>query len=142
MRCAGKFSFLYAICLTALVTLGTAGASVAVAQTPVTLYNFTVATDVSNPNAPGSMPQGRDGSLYSATKGGGTFGQGGVFAITPTGHETVPFSFPISGVDGNGCGAGVTLGTDGNFYGSCNSGGAHGSGLLYKVTPGGVFTAL
>src|SRR5258708_28228133 len=117
MRCAGKFSFLYAICLTALVTLGTAGASVAVAQTPVTLDNFTVATDVSNPNAPGSMPQGRDGSLYSATKGGGTFGQGGVFAITPTGNETVPFSFPISGVERIWCRAGFTLSTDGTFHG-------------------------
>jgi uncharacterized repeat protein (TIGR03803 family) len=128
----------------ALLTLALVGVT-ASAQTPTTVYNFSAAAgsgDVANPIPAGVMSQGRDGRLYSATKPGGAFGQGGVFVITPTGTESVPYSFPISGVDGIGCAPGVTLASDGNFYGSCPAGGANGYGLVYKVTPAGVFTHL
>ncbi|MGA3008473.1 MAG: choice-of-anchor tandem repeat GloVer-containing protein [Opitutaceae bacterium] len=36
----------------------------------------------------------------------------------------------------------LVLGTDGNFYGTSNSGGAHGDGAVYKMTPAGVFTTV
>jgi uncharacterized repeat protein (TIGR03803 family) len=37
---------------------------------------------------------------------------------------------------------GVTLGTDGNFYGTAQIGGTAGYGVLYKVTPSGTYTVL
>ena len=125
----------------AFLTLALSGGVVS-AQTPVTIHNFKNAGDVSTPTTPGVLAQGRDGNLYSATVSGGAFGQGGVYSFTPTGTESVPFSFPLSGVDGSSCQAGLILGTDGNFYGSCRAGGASGYGALYKVSPTGVFTLL
>jgi uncharacterized repeat protein (TIGR03803 family) len=136
-----KSSFLATSRFLAVLTLVLAGLlTAASAQTPVTLYNFNGTSDVATPVAPGFMPQGRDGNLYSVTVNGGAFHNGGIFAITPTGTESVLHSFPINAQIG--CGAGLTLASDGNFYGSCTSGGANGYGLLYKVTPGGVFTDL
>jgi uncharacterized repeat protein (TIGR03803 family) len=141
-----KSSFLATFRFLAVVTLALAGLlTAASAQTPVTVYDFSAAPgsgDVASPIPAGVMSQGRDGKLYSATKPGGAFGQGGVFGITSTGTESVPYSFPISGVDGSGCAPGLTLASDGNFYGSCPAGGTDGYGLVYKVTPSGVFTHL
>ena len=40
-----------------------------------------------------------------------------------------------------GCGPrGLTQGPDGNFYGTASSGGAHGDGTVYKITPSGTYT--
>src|SRR5205807_1287874 len=38
--------------------------------------------------------------------------------------------------------AGVTLGTDGNLYGTASNGGVAGLGVLFKVTTGGTYTVL
>jgi len=38
--------------------------------------------------------------------------------------------------------AGLVQGSDGNFYGTANLGGAFGAGTVYKITPGGTLTAL
>src|SRR6201999_1355872 len=37
---------------------------------------------------------------------------------------------------------GLTLGTDGNFYGTTGNGGAHQVGTVFRVTPDGVLTTL
>src|SRR5262249_5850821 len=37
---------------------------------------------------------------------------------------------------------GLTLGTDGNFYGTTAQGGAHGSGTIFNITPTGTLTVL
>jgi uncharacterized repeat protein (TIGR03803 family) len=39
-------------------------------------------------------------------------------------------------------GAALVQGTDGNFYGTTEDGGAHGLGTVFKVTPGGTLTVL
>jgi uncharacterized repeat protein (TIGR03803 family) len=46
------------------------------------------------------------------------------------------------GADGAVPSSGVTLGTDGNYYGAALNGGANGWGTLFRVTPSGAFTAL
>jgi uncharacterized repeat protein (TIGR03803 family) len=53
--------------------------------------------------------------------------------------DSVLYSFPHSFA---GCQQGITLGNDGNFYGVCSAHGAFDYGLLYKVTPAGIFTDL
>ncbi len=126
----------------ALVTLAitlTVAAIPASAETPTDVYNFKGGTgDVSGPIPYGYMAQGRDGNLYSAAPNGGANGNGGIFMVTPSGAETVIYSF-TSG-DGPYCQPGLTLANDGNFYGVCY--GYPADGILYKVTPTGTFTLL
>jgi len=38
--------------------------------------------------------------------------------------------------------AGLTLGADGNFYGTSSGGGANGQGTFFQITPAGVLTVL
>jgi len=112
------------------------------AQTFSVLYNFgSKSGDPRNPYISGIIAQGRDGNLYSATSGGGAHGAGAVFKITPGGTLTVLYSF-TGGTDGSSPTAGLTLGTDGNFYGATVTGGASGIGTIFKVTPGGTHTTL
>jgi uncharacterized repeat protein (TIGR03803 family) len=101
------------------------------------LYNFgSKAGDPSNPSYSGIIAQGRDGNMYSTATGGGganAFG-GAVFKITPTGTLTVLHSF-TGGTDGFSPQGGLTLGTDGNFYGT-TSDYSSGCGTVFKITPG------
>jgi uncharacterized repeat protein (TIGR03803 family) len=116
------------------------------AQTVTQLYAF--------PGAPGGdapfegLVQGRDGYMYGVTQGGGVntcsnFGDqascGTVFKTDTLGNVTIIYSFDQAG---GFFPRGVTLGTDGNFYGATYEGGAYGFGTLFKVTAGGVFTKL
>jgi uncharacterized repeat protein (TIGR03803 family) len=108
------------------------------AQTFSVLYNFgTQSNDPTNPQYSGIVAQGRDGNLYSAAPGG-TDGVGAMFKITPAGALTVPYTFDLT-VEPYG---GLTLGIDGNFYGTTNSGGTANLGTVFKVTPGGKLTVL
>jgi len=109
------------------------------------------ASDGSGPAA--SLVLGTDGNFYGTTPGGGAYNKGTVFKITPAGVETVLYSFsgynssnpPAS--DGAGPAASLILGTDGDFYGTTEYGGAYGSsvggyGTVFKITPGGSETVL
>jgi uncharacterized repeat protein (TIGR03803 family) len=108
------------------------------------LHNFD--NTVGGPSYPGIVAQGRDGNLYSTTPGGGADDYGTVFQITPDGTLTVLHSFS-SGTHG-ACGSfyctvsGLTLGTDGSFYGTTTAGGSLGYGIVFKITPNGSFTVL
>ena len=113
------------------------------AQTPsatyTALYKFgTNAHDPIQPQGPQFVVQGRDGNLYSSSTNGGTANDGTVFKVTPSGTLTVVSSL---GNPGNNPFGGVTLGTDGNFYGTTRLNG-EGPGTAFKVTPSGVETAL
>ena len=100
----------------AMLVLAAAGAVVpAQAQTYTVIYDFTGTPSAQYPYAQATA-QGRDGNLYSTTEFGGTNG-GTVFSVTPSGTLTVVNNIgfvPRSG---------VTLGTDGNFYGTIALGG-------------------
>jgi uncharacterized repeat protein (TIGR03803 family) len=91
--------------------------------------------------------QGTDGNFYGTTQLGGTNGNGTVFKIASTGKLTTLYSFCSSGggecTDGAAPSAGLTLGTDGNFYGVTESGGAYAiGGTAFKITPTGLLTTL
>ena len=58
--------------------------------------------------------------------------------------ETLPnalYAF-TNGADGSQPYAGLALGNDGNFYGTCLSGGSNDFGSVFKITPGGALTPL
>jgi uncharacterized repeat protein (TIGR03803 family) len=95
----------------------------------------------------GVLAQGGDGNFYGASREGGNSancggGCGSVFKITPTGVLTILHNFTGYPGDGAYPDTGLTLGTDGNFYGTTSAGGAHNYGALFKVAPAGTVTIL
>jgi uncharacterized repeat protein (TIGR03803 family) len=109
------------------------------AQTYTVLYQFdTKPNDPHTPEGIDSIVQGRDGNLWSSSQYGGTMNDGTVFKVTPSGTLTVVSNL---GDPGNDSRSGVTLGTDGYFYGTTVLNG-EGPGTAWKVSPAGVETSL
>ena len=132
-----------------------------------TIYSFGgIAGDALAPGSP--MIQGHDGNLYGTTATGGSpsatcpHGCGTVFRVTPSGVETVLYSFGSSSADGQGPSGSLVQASDGNFYGTTAAGGStassrsansncasanvysgySGCGTIYKITPTGIATVL
>ncbi len=128
----------------ATLALAMAAATTADAQTYSVLYNFGYPT---GPVYTGLLAQGRDGNLYSTTPNGGsgTSPAGTVFKITPAGALTVLYSFSYTS-GGNQPESGLTLGTDGDFYGTAYGGGTvpggRPGGTVFKITSSGALTTL
>jgi uncharacterized repeat protein (TIGR03803 family) len=117
-------------------------AGVVQAQTFSVLYNFgSNSGDPSTPGYSGIVAQGRDGNLYSTAPIGGTC-CGAIFQITPAGNLKNIYNFTGSNNDGAFPQGGVTLGSDGNFYGTTYEGGSATAGAVFKVTPGGSASTL
>jgi uncharacterized repeat protein (TIGR03803 family) len=117
------------------------------AQTYSALYEFGGKTgDPASPQYSGIIAQGRDGNLYStapATPVGGLCSFcGAVFKITPSGTLTVVYYFNDPAGSGYTPFGGLTLGTDGNFYGTTKAGGTFNLGTVFKITAGGTLTKL
>jgi uncharacterized repeat protein (TIGR03803 family) len=102
-----------------------------------TLYSFTGGSDGANPAA--GLVQGADGNFYGTAEYGGTNDYGTVFKIMTNGTLSTLCSF-TGGSDGANPAAGLVQGTDGNFYGTTEYGGANGFGTVFKITSGGVLT--
>jgi len=104
------------------------------------LYSFTGGNDGGGPL--GGLVQSGDGNLYGTTAGGGVNGFGTVFKINTGGMLTSLYSF-TAGEDGANPYAGLVRGSDGNFYGTTQSGGTNGGvGTVFKMTPQGALTSL
>jgi uncharacterized repeat protein (TIGR03803 family) len=108
--------------------------------TETVLYSFAGGSDAANPYA--GVTQGSDGNFYGTTYNGGSHGLGTVFKITPSGTETVLYSFAGGSSDGANPEAGVTQGSDGNFYGATYLGGAGNFGTVFELAPSGTETVL
>lgn len=96
-----------------------------------------------------SLIRDKEGNLYGTTSGGGAYGYGTVFEVTPTGEETVLYSFGQNGTDGRSPNGGVVMDGKGNLYGTTEMGGAYssscqgyGCGTVFKITPSGTETIL
>lgn len=78
------------------------------------------------------------GTLYGTTIGGGAYGHGTVFSISPTGTEHVLYSFGGSASDGTEPLASL-IDVKGTLYGTTEYGGAHagGYGTVFSVTTSG-----
>jgi uncharacterized repeat protein (TIGR03803 family) len=116
--------------------------------TLTTLYSFCVAhypycLDGDNPIG---LVLGTDGNFYGMTAAGGNYfnNAGTVFKITPTGTLTTIYNFcaQTKCTDGSEPRNQLTLGSDGNFYGTTYFGGTHNDGTVFKITPAGVLTTL
>ena len=86
------------------------------------------------------------GNLYGTTSGGGAYGGGAVFKVTPAGKESVLYSFCAQGggtcTDGESPYAGLVFDKSENLYGTTYSGGTYGKGTVFKITPSGQETVL
>jgi uncharacterized repeat protein (TIGR03803 family) len=81
------------------------------------------------------------GNLYGTTERGGVYNAGTVFKITPSGKETVLYSF-TGGTDGANPVSGLLLDKKGTLYGTTSAGGSdgtcnapYGCGVVFKLTP-------
>ena len=81
------------------------------------------------------------GNLYGTTSLGGPYGAGTVYQVTPSGTETLLYSF-TGGADGARPYAGVVLDKAGNLYGTTTGGGANGAGTVFQLTSSGGLTVL
>ena len=80
--------------------------------------------------------QATDGNFYGTTFVGGANNLGTLFQVTAAGTVNVLYSF-TGNADGSGPLRGVVQGTDGAFYGICNTGGTYASGAIYRIVVSG-----
>ena len=119
------------------------------------LYSFPAAANNSGEVVynlgPNDLTQGTDGNFYGTTRSGGSNFTGTVFVVSPTGaftnlHTFAAESNNASGVETSAAGAtpvgALAQGSDGNFYGTTQYGGANGTGTIFQITPVGAFTSL
>src|SRR5207245_3183647 len=105
------------------------------------LTNFAVLNGVNGGHPQSGLVLAGDGNFYGASPEGGTNSSGAVFRVTPGGVVTTLVSFGFSSI-GGGPIAGLTLGRDGNLYGSTVFGGNAGNGTIFRITTGGKLTTL
>jgi uncharacterized repeat protein (TIGR03803 family) len=113
------------------------------------IHDFCAYGDNSCPGGtfPANIVQDAQGNLVGATQCGGINHNGVVFKITPTGQYSVLYDFSSASASIGWSSVGLTLASDGNFYGVLG-GGPPGSwdpnvaGAVYRITPEGVFTPL
>jgi len=127
---------------TGLIVAFVSTALAAYAQTYTPLYNYGSTTgDPINPSPFSLMSQGHDGRIYSTSAFGGSHSGGAAYAITTGGSLTVLYNFPAY-PGPTAPESGLTLSTDGFFYGTTTSGGAHIVGTVFKLSDAGAYTNL
>src|SRR5260370_699545 len=117
-----------------------AGVLPAQAQTPTVLYRF-AGFNGDACVTKGNIVQGRDGNMYGGGAAACGSGQGTIYKISPAGVESAFFIFPFGWTQCGG--AGLTLGSDGNFYGTlADCPVVQGLGCVYKISTAGVFKTI
>ena len=114
-------------------------AAPAAAATYTTLYGFPGGAGGQYPIS-GVIEDGA-GNLYGITSNGGNDDVGVVYELDPSGSETVLHSFSGGG-DGEYPYSPLLLDRKGNLYGTTNSGGANGYGVVYRIDAAGKETIL
>ncbi len=110
--------------------------------TLTSLYSFT------NLEKPSGLTLGTDGKFYGTTQQGGipnytyglTEGMGTIFQVTTNGTFATLVLFNFT--NGTTPHATLTLGNDGNFYGTTEGGGTANEGTVFRVTTNGALTTL
>ena len=110
-----------------------------------TLYSFCTQTNCTDGSTPVTgLIQASNGELYGVTQqGGANANNGTVYSITTGGALTTLYSFCSQNgcTDGQGPTGRLIQATDGNLYGTTDSGGI-GYGTIFNMTLGGTFTSL
>lgn len=105
-----------------------------------------LATDGADPR--GRLALGPDGNLYGTTQQGGyyngVYNSGTIFRISLSGAYQIMHIFSGNSGTGDGAGpaGGLTLGSDGSFYGTTQAGGTSGNGTVFKMDLAGNVTIL
>jgi uncharacterized repeat protein (TIGR03803 family) len=109
-------------------------------QTATDIHDFNCSTEGCGAIPAGLLAQGRDGNIYGTTQSGPGSDYGTVFRITPSGNSIVTlYTFDLTnGAEPQG---GLTLGPDGNFYGT-TSFGQNTNGSIFRITPDRELTIL
>jgi len=89
----------------------------------------------------GSLALDAKGNLYGTTSGGGTYGDGTVFELSPTSNgtwaETILHSFPSFSDDGGGPMSTPIVDSTGNLYATTEGGGGpYSYGTVFELRPG------
>lgn len=101
------------------------------------LHSFQGGNDAAAPNS--SLTFDSAGNLYG-TAGGGSFGQGTLFKLTPTSNgnwsESIAHTF-TGGMDGGMPYGGITIDASGDLFGTASVGGSFGQqgGVAFEITP-------
>ncbi len=107
-----------------------------------TLYSFCSATACDDGSSPyGNLIQASDGNFYGTTQSGGSKSFGVIFRVTPAGGDTTLYTFCslANCADGSNPASGLVQASNGTFYGTTESGGAHdtcggeGCGTVFKL---------
>lgn len=139
MRCLFFKSTLIMLLLVLVV-----GIPDAEAQKETTLYDFCSLANCTDGSGPRGGLIAENGALYGTTSyggAGGAYSYGTVFELKPSGSgwaETVLYSFCSLSkcADGSYPYAGLVA-NQGNFYGTTQQGGTHGSGTVFELTHSG-----
>jgi uncharacterized repeat protein (TIGR03803 family) len=127
-----------AVVTVALILILVLAPGASAASTYKVLYQFS-GTDGADPED-SSLAFDAAGNLYGTSYGGGAYGIGTVFELTPnpdgTWAETVLYNFAGSSDVSNPM-AGVILDSSGNLYGTGIHSGAYGCGGVYELSPNG-----
>lgn len=99
------------------------------------LWSFSVETLGLFPT--GVIVDPSSGALCGVTAGGGKYGFGVIFRLTPGGRYKVLHQFRGGAGDGRAPGGGLLLASDGHLYGATIYGGRNDSGTLFRIKPDG-----
>ena len=91
-------------------------------------------------NPVGALIEGLDGYLYGTARYGGADNYGTIFRSTLAAGSTATLATVTGGLAGYYPQSDLVQGTDGNFYGTTELGGANNLGTFFQVTPTGSYT--
>lgn len=103
------------------------------------IYDFNGSLEGQNPN--GQIVEVGNGTFYGTLRFGGPNSAGSVYSLTASGEFELLHSFD-GGANGQFPYSGVLAHSDGNFYGTTINGGNNGDGIIYRITPEGIFEKL
>jgi uncharacterized repeat protein (TIGR03803 family) len=108
------------------------------------LYSFSGGADGANPYA--GVIWDPSGNLYGTALYGGvttcTYGCGVVYKLSPTGQQTVLYSFSSQNHGAGWPYAGVIRDSAGNLYGTASGGGEKNGGEVYEISAAGTYSVL
>jgi uncharacterized repeat protein (TIGR03803 family) len=99
------------------------------------LHSFCPPYSCDDGASPLSLVFDQQGNLYGATHSGGVYVDGTVFKLTPTGQESVLYSFCAQRYcsDGQYPSGSLLFDQNGNLYGVTSGGGDYGYGAVFKL---------
>jgi uncharacterized repeat protein (TIGR03803 family) len=85
-------------------------------------------------SAQGGLVIDSAGNIYGTTAAGGANSDGTVFRLSGTNHKTLTTLLSFNGSNGSFPAASLTIGPDGNLYGTTAEGGSAGDGTVFRLS--------